>query len=116
MDSAKNIVDAVNRVLTVSALELMDSSEYWEYAATKSAKYRKAQTVEQIRFKLAKFILESELKSCRDPLSAIRLAQLVTVANQTPDRLLEALHQIGDVFNQLPFAEYHKRLGEEAAQ
>lgn len=114
MDSAKKIVDSVNRVLTASALELMDSPEYWEYASTKSAKQRKAETVDQIRFELSKVMLEKELKACRDPLSAIRLAQLVTVANQAPDRLLEALRQIGDVFNQLPFAEYHKRLGEEA--
>lgn len=115
MNSAQTIVDSANRILTVSALELMDSPEYWEYAATKSAKQRKAQTIEQIKFELCRRMLESELKACRDPLAGIRLAQLVMVAKQAPDRLLEALRQIGDVFNALPFAEFHKRLGEEAS-
>lgn len=114
MNSAERIISTVNRILIMSGLEIVASKEYIAYAANKQARELKHLKIEALRFEVCKSILEKELYSeglaaSGDALTAIRLVQLLRVANEAPANFMPALRKIAEVFQQIPFAEYHQR-------
>lgn len=114
MNSAKRIIDTVNRVLLMSGLEIMSSPEFNAYAANKSDRQTKAMKIEALRFAVCKDVLEKELNSpelaqSKDALTAVRLAQLLQVAKYAPGNFIPALKKIAEVFQEIPFAEYCQR-------
>ena len=92
----------------------MSSPEYQEYASGQSAKRIKALKLETLRFEICREILKTELHSpelatSNDQLTAVRLSQLLIVAEHNPSKFIPALKQIADVLAQIPFAEYHQK-------